>query len=427
MSAPVQPTTKIRLKNRYLPALVIFLIAQQFLIPYRGWVYLIVGLGGAWLMSYLWARSLQDGLRLTRETRMAWAQVGDEIQEEFTLINQGWAPGLWVTVLDKSNFPGYSVSTARYVEEKTVKRWLKGDVCRLRGMYTFGPTSLQTSDPFGLYEITIEYPASTTMLVVPPIVPLPTIEVATGERIVEGHTRSNSPGRTVSAATVREYVPGDDIQSIHWRTSAKLDKLYVRVFDSTPSSEWWIFVDTEDVQQAGADENSTIEHSVILAASLADRGLRLGRAVGLAANGNKDAILTPRTGNLQQWEMLRTLAMLKETRTTLGELLFRSQRMMNPRTSAVIITPAVGGEWLNALNGLLAKNIVITVLLLDRSTYGGNGQIDETLGRLNDLGIRHHLINSQTVQHPRVQGNIVWRDASSSRFPLHELDWSRMK
>lgn len=427
MSAADKPQKSIKLKSRFLPALVIFLIIQQLVIPYKGWVILLVGLGGAWLMSLFWSRSLLDGLKLIRETKMGWAQVGDEVQEEFTLKNQGWAPGLWVTVLDHSDFPGYQVSTARYVEERTIKRWLKGGVCKMRGLYTFGPTSLETSDPFGLYDIKIKYPASTSMLVVPPIVPLPTIEVASGERIVEGHTRSNNPGRTVSAATVREYVPGDDVQSIHWRTSAKRGKLHVRIFDTTPSSEWWIFVDTQDKVQAGEEENSTIEHSVILAASLADRGLRLGRAVGLVASGQKKSLLIPKVGNIQQWDIFRMLALVQETQIPLEDMIYRTQRMLNAKTSAIIITPAVDGEWLNALNVFLHKNIVVTVLLMDRSTYGGNGKIGESINELERMGIHYHLISSDLVKQPRVQGNIIWRKASSSQFPLNELDWSRFR
>jgi hypothetical protein len=95
--------------------LVGLLLLLQLLTPYRGWMILLVGLGGAWLVSYLWARSLERGLELTREMRFGWRQVGDHLQERFTLVNRGWAPALWVTVSDHSNLPGYEVSTTRPV------------------------------------------------------------------------------------------------------------------------------------------------------------------------------------------------------------------------------------------------------------------------------------------------------------------------
>ncbi|MEK7277869.1 MAG: hypothetical protein AAB427_11015, partial [Chloroflexota bacterium] len=78
---------RLTLNNRLLPALVAVLIGLQLIAPYRVWVILLVGLGGAWLLSFVWAASLMLGLRLTREMRLGWVQVGDWMQERFTLAS----------------------------------------------------------------------------------------------------------------------------------------------------------------------------------------------------------------------------------------------------------------------------------------------------------------------------------------------------
>ena len=87
-----QPRPQIKLRTRLLPALVILLLALRLLFPYKGWTTLLVGLCGAWLFSYLWARSLARGLILRRQLRGSWAQVGDRLDQRFTLANNGWAP-----------------------------------------------------------------------------------------------------------------------------------------------------------------------------------------------------------------------------------------------------------------------------------------------------------------------------------------------
>ena len=146
------------------------------------------------------------------------------------------------------------------------------------------PTTLRTGDPFGIYTVTIENPGATNMMVMPPIVPLPRIEIAPGGRAGEGNRRVESFDRAVSVKSVRDYVPGDSLNVIHWRATAHRDSLFVRLFDSTPASDWWILLDLNQRAQIGQGQNSTIEHGIILAASLADRGLRAGRAVGLVAD-----------------------------------------------------------------------------------------------------------------------------------------------
>ena len=97
---------RVQLNTRLLPAMVVLLVVLQLTVPYQGWVALLVGFGGAWLIGYLWARSLARGLSLVREMRFGWAQVGDRLEERFTLTNKGWAPALWVEVIDHSTLPG---------------------------------------------------------------------------------------------------------------------------------------------------------------------------------------------------------------------------------------------------------------------------------------------------------------------------------
>ena len=65
------------------------LSAHQILAP------LLLTAGVVWLASFAWARSLARSLRLIREMRFGWAQVGDQLEERFTLINHGVYPAIW--------------------------------------------------------------------------------------------------------------------------------------------------------------------------------------------------------------------------------------------------------------------------------------------------------------------------------------------
>ena len=106
------PKIELRLKLRLLPILVAVLILFQFLGTYKGLRVLLVGLGGAWLIGYLWARFLARGLRLRRELRFGWVQVGDWMVERFNLRNDSRLPALWVEVVDRSTLPDYQTSRA---------------------------------------------------------------------------------------------------------------------------------------------------------------------------------------------------------------------------------------------------------------------------------------------------------------------------
>jgi len=411
MKQPVE--VSLRLRARFLPLLIGLLAAAQLVVPFRGWVILLIGLGGGWLVCYLWVRSLGYNLRFSRETRFGWAQVGDRLEERFTLVNRGWLPALWIEVIDHSTMFNYQVSRVTGVGGNTMTRWQTHSICERRGVFTLGPTTLHTGDPFGLYALTLRYPNWTTLTVTPPVVPLPTIEVAPGGHVGEGRPRANTLERTVSAATVRDYLPGDTLNWIHWPTSARRNALFVRLFDNTPAGDWWIFLDLDQQVQANQADASTEEHGVILAASLADQGLRGGRAVGLVTYGESLAWLPPQTGPGQRQEILRILAVANPGPRPLAELLARVRPAFNRQASLIIITPAAAGDWIEALLPLLRRGAVATVLLLDPVTFGGAGEAGNTLALLANLGVSRYLITPELLGRPEArpgrQGNWEWR------------------
>lgn len=407
------PRPHLKLNTRLLPILVGVLLVLQVIVPFRGWFVLLVGLGGGWLISYLWARSLAYSLRLVREMRFGWKQVGDRLEERFTLINDGLVPGLWVEVVDHTSLPGYNVSRVTGVGSGSRNRWHTQGVCAQRGLYSLGPTSLKTGDPLGLHTVTLRYADSATLMVMPPILPLPTIEVAPGGRAGEGRPRANAPERTVSASSVRDYVRGDSLRWIHWRTTAHRDSLFVKLFDGTPAGDWWVFLDLERDVQVGQGRISTEEHGVMLAASLADRGLRMGKAVGLVTHGQDLVWMPPESGDGQRWAILRALALVGAGSRPLAELLARARPRLGARTSLVIITPAVDGAWIEALWLLLRRGVVPTVLLLDPASFGGVGNVSGALELLSDLGVTRYVITSDLLDRPEAApgraGQWEWR------------------
>ena len=241
----------LRLNTRLLPLLVVALFTMQLLDPSRIWMTLLVGLGGLWLISYIWARGLAIGLTILREMRYGWVQVGDALEERFTLKNRSWLPATWVEIEDHSSLPGYDASLATGVDGSGTNQWRKKGTCNQRGLYQLGDTSILTGDPFGIFSVTLTDPAKATLMVMPPVVSLPHLDIIPGGYSGEGRPLPDAPERTVDASSVREYVPGDSIRLMHWKTTARRDKPYVRLFDGTPASDWWILLDLQSEVQVG--------------------------------------------------------------------------------------------------------------------------------------------------------------------------------
>jgi uncharacterized protein (DUF58 family) len=209
---------------------------------------------------------------------------------------------------------------------------------------------------------------------------------------------------------------------MHWRTFARRDQPFVRVFDGTPAGDWWIVLDVEQRVQAGQEWDSTTEHGIILAASLADRGLRTKHAVGLVSNGKELVWLNPQEGKDHRWSILRALALIEPGEHTLAALLERVLPSIGTHASLVIITPNTQPGWIQSLIHLIWRGAVPTVLLLDPASFEPTRDQPgpaTVLSTLAGLGVSRYLIGRDLIDrpeaHPGQEGRWEWRVMPTGR------------
>ena len=208
----VMVTTSIRLTSR-LPVVVAgILLVLQIFSPAPPVMFGLTVLVVTLIVAYLWARQLAQGVAMNRERRYGWAQVGDILEERFTLHNDAWVPILWAEVRDFSDLPGYSASRAAGLGTRSTSRWRVTGTCQQRGLYRLGPTQILMGDPFGLFEVTLTHDYSEAFVVYPPIAALPSLIEPRG--MSRGSTRTNirSLDFTTNASSVRQYAPGDALK-----------------------------------------------------------------------------------------------------------------------------------------------------------------------------------------------------------------------
>jgi uncharacterized protein (DUF58 family) len=98
---------------------------------------------------------------------------------------------------------------------------------RKRGIFDVGPVEVTRADPFELYRTSRRYGGVERIWVYPRIVGLRTLP--TGQtRHMEGPTSDTSPQGNITFHRLRDYVPGDDLRLVHWRSSARTGKLVVK-------------------------------------------------------------------------------------------------------------------------------------------------------------------------------------------------------
>ena len=436
---------RLRIRSMLLPLTTLALVVAQLVDPSPVWRGLLAAFGGLWLLTYVWARALQHNLRFRRAMRFGWAQVGDRLEEQFTIQNDGLMPATWLEISDASTLPGYSVARATGVDGQSQNTWTTDGICRRRGVFTLGNTRLVTGDPFGMFQVELIQPESVTLTVMPPVVPLPFDEIAAGGWQGEGRPRPNPVEQTASAESVRPYIPGDSLRLVHWPTSARQGEPYVRVLEGAPASDWWIVLDLDRRVQVGDEAESTAELGVILAASLMERGVRAHRAIGLVAAGDQAIWMRPEAGEKQRWNIMRALARIQPGDTALSLLIERLGPALGRDASLLVITPSAQAEWITALTRLAWRGITATAILIDTQGFsalrpvGGQPEARPNAQALGELlsgaGISHHLVGRELLRQPEAQpgpgGQWEWRVLPTGKaVPIRrpaDLSWKQLK
>ncbi len=165
-----------------------------------------------------------------------------------------------------------------------------------RGQHTVGPATLTATDAFGLFEREIELRGTETTIVYPRVRRLGTVGRRSLGRLQE-YSRSDQRGEFEE---LREYVPGDPLRDIHWKTTAKRDELVVTEFAAETDAE--SVTVAAGANADGADAMAEATASVVL---------------GLVGDGVPVELSLPR-GEMRvgpeyggQQAMLRTLAVVE--------------------------------------------------------------------------------------------------------------------
>lgn len=386
---------QVKLRLWIIPIIIILVFLLGAFFRYEGWWTILLTFGLVLAFSGYTIYHLKNNLEIQRQMRFGWAKVGDVLEERIIVHNHGPLPTHWIEIEDHSDIPGRQKAIGTSVDANNDTTWHIRHVCTRRGLYRLGPTTVHTSDLFGLFQVSIHNPTAANILITPPILPLPTIEVASGGRVGDGRFSKGVLEQSIAVSTIRDYHPHDPLHHIHWPLSAKHNELTTRVFENTPTGNWWIIQDMNQDVQVGDTQTNSLEVGIILSASLANEGIRAGKAVGFIANDQQHTWIPAQHTSDQTMKIMRSLALSKAGNFPLAHLLRTSRDSFQQAASLIVITPDLRSDWWDPLIWLKVKGLIPTILLLDPSSFSAEGDPKVLIRKIQNYGIHAYTIRKE--------------------------------
>ncbi len=199
-----------------------------------------------------------------------------------------------------------------------------------RGPVSLGPWVLERVDPWGLMRRRVGEVEGVALLVVPRVRP---VSLAALPSALADFGGSAEMG-TTTFATLREYVIGDELRHVHWRSSAKTGKLMMRQYVDVTRPRITLVLVAEERAYTSADE---FEEAVDFIASLAAVASSSGLDVEVVTTSGERAS----HGGGRSTAVLDLLALVERGASGVDTRLLRSNRA----TTIVVRGQGVLGWW----------------------------------------------------------------------------------
>lgn len=237
----------------------------------------------------------------------------------------------------------------------------------LRGVYTFDHATMDSSDPIGLYFFESTLDGSDQIVVHPASALAPNATNGQlGARGQEEQDGSIRRGEGVDLHGVREYMQGDGLRRVHWRASARRDKLVVVEYEDALPQDMQLVMMGAAATHRGTGKQSTFEIAVKVAATLSDRVQRDGGAFSISCGSAQCSAPNKGDARRARFALLDWLARLELPTTEQHPK--PAGKSSSSRTRTVIVAPAVTPAVLSCIADLMRAGAATEVILLSEGT-----------------------------------------------------------
>lgn len=198
------------------------------------------------------------------------------------------------------------------------------------------------------------------------------IEIKTrgvSKQLFSGEYHSVFKGRGMSFSEVREYQPGDDIRTIDWNVTARLNHPYVKVFEEERELTTMLMVDISGSAFFGAYKQFKNELITEICAVLAFSAINNNDKVGVIFFTDKiEKFIPPKKGRSHILRIIRELIDLKPSSrgTDVGAAVQYLNNMLKKRCIVFVISDFMVGEYEQPLRIAGRKHDFIGIHIFDR-------------------------------------------------------------
>jgi uncharacterized protein (DUF58 family) len=254
-----------------------------------------------------------------------------------------------------------------------------------RGLFKFNQIKVSTGDIFGFVLKNTSVSVEDQIFVYPQYQDIERWE--TGKVLQTGMKKVGKRSFTdyTSTVSVRDYVAGDRMNWLHWKASARSNKLLTKVFEQQRNDDFVIVLD--HCEKSYGQNDWLFERGVSLAASLVHFSISKSGSIGYHPLNGKEIPMN--SGVEQEWRILHELAKVKADVKGYFEERLKQEYMVGHMEgkTALILSPNLSEYTMKTLELLASRqqtNVIFFYLALETKL---KGQELTYISRIRQFGV----------------------------------------
>jgi uncharacterized protein (DUF58 family) len=186
--------------------------------------------------------------------------------------------------------------------------------------------------------------------------------------LLAGAYHSVFKGRGMAFSEVRQYQPGDEVRTIDWNVTARMNDAYVKVFTEERELTVMLLVDVSASEEFGSQARSKAEMAAEIAAQVAFSAIANNDRVGLVLFSDQvEKVVPPRKGRKHVLRVVSDILSYRPRRrgTNLAAALTWLSHAARRKTVTFLISDFLATGYEQSLRIVARKHDVVPVVVSD--------------------------------------------------------------
>jgi uncharacterized protein (DUF58 family) len=186
------------------------------------------------------------------------------------------------------------------------------------------------------------------------------------DEVFSGEYRSGFRGKGLAFENIRQYMPGDEVRSIDWNVTARLNKAYVKQFCEEREMNMFLLIDMSRSNSFGRKKEFIAEISATLAFSATRNNDRVGVVF---FTGKVEKLIPSKSGKKHVLSIIENILNFKpqQADTNLANALSYFNRIEKKRSVVFLISDFLDEGYEKELKVSAGRHDLIRIRIVDRA------------------------------------------------------------